>query len=131
LRPRKSEKRSIVGSRPAEPWASCAAYKTAFSLLEEDMPPKHRLMLVVHYHAPARTVTARQLAALVGYAHYGAVNMQYGTLARGVCEILGQRLKYHVLVLVEFRAPASGPDRDLRWIMRPEVARALEELQWV
>lgn len=112
-------------------FATPEAYKAAFSILEEEMPVKHRLMLELHYHAPKRTVTARSLAESVGYAHYGAVNLQYGTLARKVCEILGQQLKYHVLVLVEFVVPEIGTDRDLRWIMRPEVARALEELQWV
>lgn len=88
-------------------------------------------MLAEHYHAPRRTVTARSLAASVGYAHFGAVNLQYGTLSRKVCEVLGLRLEYHVLVLVEFVAPTGKAGSELLWVMRPEVAEALEALQWV
>jgi len=107
------------------------AYKTALSLLEGEMPPRHRQMLEVHYRAPGRRLTARRLAEKVGYASFGAVNLQYGILARKICDILGLRLKYHVLVLAEFVTPKSGLDRELLWVMRPELARALEELRWV
>jgi hypothetical protein len=111
--------------------ATPEAYKAALSLLEGGMPPRHRLMLEAHYRAPKRTVTARSLAANVGYSNYNAVNLQYGTLARKICDILGQRLRYHVLILAEFAVPETGFDRELLWIMRPELAQALEELRWV
>jgi hypothetical protein len=111
--------------------ATPEGYKTALSLLEGEMPLKHRLILESHYHAPARTVTARSLAKSVGYSRYNAVNLQYGTLARKICDILGQRLRYHVLILAEFVIPETGLDRELLWIMRPELAQALEELHWV
>jgi hypothetical protein len=111
--------------------ATCAAYKTALSLLEQNMPVKHRLMLEAHYRAPAHTITARSLAWSVGYAHYGAVNLQYGILARKICEILGQRLKYHVLIVAEFVSPEDDPRGEILWVMRPKLVRALEELGWV
>jgi hypothetical protein len=88
-------------------------------------------MLTAHYHAPGRTVTARSLATSVGYGHYGAANLQYGTLGRKICEILGLHLEYHVLVIVEFVASERVRDSELLWVMRPEVAEALEALQWV
>ena len=103
----------------------------ALSLLEQDMPAKHRLLLEEHYRAPAHTVTARSLAWSVGYAHYGAVNLQYGILARKICEILGQQLKYHVLIVAEFVSPVDDPRGEILWVMRPELAKALEELGWV
>jgi hypothetical protein len=114
-----------------KPIATSEGYKAALSLLEGEMPLKHRLMLEAHYRAPARTVTARSLAKSVGYSNYNAVNLQYGTLARQMCDILGQRLRYHVLILAEFVVPETGLDRELLWIMRPELAQALEELRWV
>lgn len=117
--------------RKRERLATAEGYKVALSLLEEDMPPRHRLMLEAHYNAPRRTVTARSLAAAVGYSHYGSVNLQYGTLGRKVCEILGLHLRYHVLALVEFIMPERGKGTELFWVMRPEVSKALEELEWV
>lgn len=109
--------------------ATREAYKAALSLLERDMPARHRLLLEAHYRAPGRTMTARSLAHRVGYAHYGAVNLQYGTLARRICEILGQRLEFHVLIVAELVLPEDGGE--LLWVMRPELAGALEEMGWV
>ena len=121
----------MPAKKRCEPLATTEAYKAALSLLEEAMPPRHRLMLAVHYSAPMRAVTARNLAAAVGYSHYGTANLQYGTLGRRICEILGLHLKYHVLVLAEFVMPQHGEDTELLWVMRPEVSQALEELKWV
>jgi hypothetical protein len=111
--------------------ATFKEYKAALSLLEDEMPPRHRLLLEVHYRAPGRRLTARKLAEQVGYASFGAVNLQYGTLARKICDILGLRLRYHVLILAKFVTPKTGLDREILWVMRPELARALEELRWV
>lgn len=114
-----------------DPIATAESYKAALSLLEDGMPHKHRLMLEAHYRAPGRRLTARKLAEKVGYANFGAVNLQYGTLARKICDILGLRLEYHVLVLAKFVTPKTGLDREVLWVMRPELAQALEELRWV
>lgn len=111
--------------------AAKIAYRAALELLESTLPEKHRLLLVRHYEAPKRIITARQLAAKVGYPSYGTVNLQYGTLARRVCEILGQRHRFHVLALATFLPGTPESDGELRWVMKPEVARALEELGWV
>jgi hypothetical protein len=120
-----------VESHRKKPLATRQAYKTALSLLEGEMPPRHRLLLEMHYRAPGRAITARRLAGKVGYASFGAVNLQYGTLARKICDILGLRFEYHVSVVAEFVTPKTGWDREILWVMRPELARALEELGWV
>jgi hypothetical protein len=113
------------------PLVTCAAFKAALAMLEHDMPPKHRLLLEAHYRAPRHTVTARSLARGVGYANYNAVNLQYGTLARKICDILGHRLEYHVLIVAKFVQPKNEPDGEILWVMRPALARALEEMEWV
>ena len=100
-------------------------------MLDETLPPKHRRMLASHYNAPRRTVTARSLAAAVGYPNFNSINLQYGTLARKICEILGLRLEFHVSVLAVFVTPEPEEGAELLWVMRPELSRALEELQWV
>lgn len=38
-------------------------------------------MLRIHYHAPERTITAKQLARAVGFNSYAVANAQYGRLA--------------------------------------------------
>lgn len=48
-------------------------------------------MLRLHYHAAERTVTAKELADLVGYTSYSVVNAQYGRLAR----LVGEQLDYN------------------------------------
>lgn len=85
-------------------------------------------MLRVHYHAAERTVTAKELADLVGYTSYSVVNAQYGRLAR----LVGEQLDYNpeperlgTLVRFEKRQDVW------HWLMRPEVAEALERIGWV
>jgi hypothetical protein len=121
----------MAAKKRYKPLAPAEAYKAALSMLDEALPPKHRRMLVEHYNAPGRTVTARSLAAAVGYPNFNSVNLQYGTLARRICEILGLRLEFHVTVLAVFVTPDSEYGTELLWVMRPELSRALEELQWV
>ncbi|MES1243099.1 MAG: HNH endonuclease, partial [Acidobacteriota bacterium] len=88
-----------------KPLANAEAYKAVLSMLDETLPPRHRRMLESHYNAPRHTVTARSLAAAVGYPNFNSVNLQYGTLARKICEILGLRLEFHVSVLAVFVTP--------------------------
>jgi hypothetical protein len=102
------------------------AYAYAFAGLEPTLPAEHRAMLRVHYAASERALTAAEIAAAVGYAGYRSVNLQYGRLAKRVCGLLEHNPEFYVLILVTFRA--GGTNGHLKWIMRPEVARALEEL---
>ena len=71
---------------------------------------------------------AVRLAALVGESSYQVVNAQYGRLAR----LVGQQLDYNpeperLGTLVRF----EKRDDEWHWLMRPEVAEALERLGWV
>ncbi|HUY33445.1 MAG TPA: HNH endonuclease [Pirellulales bacterium] len=85
-------------------------------------------MLRLHYHAPARTMTASQMARAIGYNHYSIANSQYGRLGR----LVGNELAYNptherlgTLVTFEKR------EGQWHWLMRAEVAKALELLGWV
>lgn len=100
----------------------------AFLAVEPELTVKQRAMLRAHYHAPARCVTATELAAAVGYASMGGANLQYGILARMVRDVLDfpRGRVVHLYSLATFI-------KGKHWIfvMRPEVAAALERLGWV
>lgn len=102
-------------------------YVAAFCVVS-NITDQHIQMLRVHYHAPERTVTAKQLAELVGYSSYLVVNAQYGRLAR----LVGEQLDYNpdpqrLGTLVRF----DKRHDEWHWLMRTEVAEALERLGWV
>lgn len=85
-------------------------------------------MLQAHYNAPLRAVTATQMAKSLGYAHYSIANAHYGRLGR----IVGDQLAYNPMkerlgTLVTFQKR----DDEWHWIMRPQVAEALEMLHLV
>lgn len=63
----------------------------------------------------------------MGYATFGGANLHYGTLGRLVGELLGWHPETALYVLVEF----DKPHREWWWIMRPQVAEAIEEVGWV
>jgi putative restriction endonuclease len=102
-------------------------YVAAFRAVS-NITDRHIQMLRVHYNAPDRTVTAKQLAELVGYNSYSVVNAQYGRLAR----LIGEQLDYNpeperLGTLVRF----DNRHDEWHWVMRAEVAEALERLGWV
>lgn len=105
------------------------AYTYALVTLEPSLPVKHRALLIAHYDAPEHTLTAAQLARAVGYPSFSAVNLQYGTLAKRMCGLLGRSPKYYVSILATFKV--GGAEGHLNWVMRPEVVQALERLEWV
>lgn len=108
---------------------SAQDYVRAFRVIEAEMTPKQRAMLLAHYQAPGRSITATQLAWKVGYQSMGGANLQYGILARMVRDVLdfpqGRGL-VHLYSLCTFIKAEH-------WIfvMRPQVARALELLEWL
>lgn len=102
-------------------------YAAAFRALT-GLTDRHFQLLRLHYQAPERTVTARQLAELVGYTSYSVANAQYGRLAR----LVGEQLDYspepeRLGTLVTF----DKRHGEWHWLMRPQVAEALESLGWV
>lgn len=85
-------------------------------------------MLRIHFCAPQRTVTAAELARSVGYPHHSFANSQYGRLGR----LIGEQLDFNpTKERVGSLATFEWRDRQWHWIMRPEVANALEQLGWV
>ena len=90
--------------------------------------------LQTHYHAPDKTLTATQMAKAMGYYSFKGANLHYGKLGK----IVGKALDWDtatekeaqgapgIFVLSEFKKPG----KEWFWIMRPEVAQALETLRW-
>lgn len=112
--------KSVAAPSPRE-------YVTAFQEIGPLTAAQMR-MLRIHYHAPESRITATQLASELGYGHYAFANRLYGALSRLMGEKLGYRpdpVYMGTMVLFEKR---SGK---WHWIMRPEVAEALEALGWV
>lgn len=82
----------------------------------------------LHYNAPERTISATQMAHAAGYSHYSIANSQYGRLGRLVGDQLEyNRMKERLGALVTFQKRQG----EWHWIMRPQVAEALEQLGWV
>lgn len=108
-------------------------YKRALVQLARNMPHKHRDMLIQHYRAPERRVTASKLAAKVGYKNHSAVNLQYGILGEKLASLMGWRRpsdSQASYALASFIAP-SHSGHEWIWAMHPNLARAIEELRWV
>ena len=102
-------------------------YVTAFLALP-NMTDRQLQMLRLHYAALQRTVTATRLAELMGWASYTVANAQYGRLAGLVGIQIGYNPESERLgTLVRFEMRRG----EWNWLMRPEVAKALEQLGWV
>lgn len=88
-------------------------------------------MLGIHHASPKRTITAVRMAKALGYSHHGPVCNSYGSLGQA----LGRELRWkpgdHVGHGVARLAVLEKHHGIWRWIMRPEVAAAIEELGWV
>lgn len=110
------------GAAPS-PQQYIAAFRTGSDLTES-----HIQMMRIHYYAPERTITATQLARAVGFNGYPVANSQYGRLGR----LVGEQLDYNPMqerlgTLITFDKRWG----EWHWIMRPQVAQALESLGWV
>jgi hypothetical protein len=111
---------------------SSQQYREAFAAIRDQIHVNQLLMLQRHYHAPGRTVTARRLAEAVGYAGHGGTGLQYGGLAKRLCEALQVQMEEEqVYILAMFTRDPDVEGGELQFIMRPQVARALEALGWV
>lgn len=116
----------MAGSRIA-PVPSIQQYVAAFQRVG-NLTDHQTQMLRTHYYAPERTITATEMARAMGYKRYSPANSQYGRLGR----LLGEQLDYNPMqerlgTLVTF----DKRQDEWHWIMRPEVAQALERLGWV
>jgi hypothetical protein len=110
---------------------SSGEYTRALTTILPELNDGQRRCLWEHCRAPGRTITARQLAAAVGYAEYRAVNLQYGGLASRLCKELNVTINGDALFVLAFFA--HDPDfegGEGLLVMRPQMARALELLGW-
>lgn len=92
-------------------------------------------LLLSQYWAPAKTVTATQLASLVRIkGGYRVVNRIYGGCGHRFCKWLGTKPDVHGLEKNRWWSIWSiGFSTSTRflWQMHPEVSEALERLGWV
>ena len=99
-------------------------FRKAFQKIRPRLGDHYRKMLQANYSATNQTISATQMAKVLGYQDYrGACN--YGTLAKMMCKELGypkDHVRVHLLVRV------TRPSDEWLWTMRPQVAKALEEL---
>lgn len=111
-------------------FADAERYAMAIKGALREAPHKHQELLVAHLLAPGHAQTYGQLAKAVGYAHYGSVNLQYGTLARRVAERLGIFERppegFWGIVLVDWTGDYDPSGTQFR--LRPEVVKALRSL---
>lgn len=100
---------------------------------------KYGELLKAQHESEGHTTTATLMAEAVGYANYNAVNLQYGTMARVVAEYLGylppRRANGERMWWCTLSDGNQGSDATIdghfEFVMRPELAAALEELHWV
>lgn len=113
-------------------------FKAAMTRLSQDKSKQVEngfAMLRAHYNAEDRAISPEELALSVRMKGHRAGNTHYGAFAHRLCKLLG------------YEPPETGKDHDARWtyllatypgdtnarghglwILRPEVAQALEEL---
>ncbi len=94
-------------------------------------------MLKAHYRSPGRLISATRLslAADMGYSGVEAGNSQYGKFAHDIADLIGHKPEESYPdgnpVWTYTMCDAHGlKDRygHFQWILRPEVAKAMEEL---
>jgi hypothetical protein len=107
-------------------------YRQALASIRDQMTVNQLLMLQRHYYAPGRTTTARRLATAVQFQDHRGVNLQYGSLAKKVCDALHVEVNGDaVFVLATFVHDPDIDNGECQFVMRVQVARALELLGWV
>lgn len=120
-----------MGTKSApEKVPSVKEYVSAFQKIESRMTEKQKKMLIEHYNSNCHVTTATDLALLVGYNSHSAGNSQYGALGSMVAQELGLG-KLGVITLVLMIAPDNYSTKEWLWVMRENVAKALEQLGWV
>jgi 5-methylcytosine-specific restriction enzyme A len=113
---------------------SVEEYVEGLRAIESHMNELQRRLLVEQYHAPERSVTGKQLASLAGLKSWSPVNSQYGRLGHMFCDATGHEpdrrrgggSRWWAMWSLGY--PTS---KGFVWEMLPEVAEALERLDWV
>ncbi len=114
---------------------SAKDYIPVLEIARDRMRPVHYEMLRAQYAAPERTVTAGQLAQLLGYDHYQPINRWYGGLGRLLAEVGLAKLKETQVRHIDgspawfsYLSSGRGSPEGYLWTMYPGLAQALEEL---
>ena len=115
---------------PPERVPSVADYISAFRLVEKKINPNQRKILQLHYYSDCRTTTATDTAIAMGFKDHRAANMQYGKLGSLVSQALGLG-SLGVITLVLMIPPNHVANEEWLWVMRSNVAEALEKIKWV
>ena len=86
---------------------------------------KQKKFLQAHYRAVGRVATTTNLKVAAGYKSYGAVNLQYGGLAKRIAKILKRSVHpVRVCLLVDFVPRKQLSNEHCILHMRPAFARA-------
>ena len=117
-------------SKSPEYVRSVEEYKAAFEMIQDEMTQKQHEMLTEHYKSSCHITTATDLAAAVEYSGAGGTKLQYGRLGSMVSNALGLG-PLGVITLALMVPPNGFAVREWLWVMRANVAQALEELGWV
>lgn len=106
-----------------------AVQRYVYALEAASLTERQRSILRVHYWSPERTMTAEEAGNGLGGAKYQRINVEYGGLASKVGRFLG----HHSPAQIKLGAIVDLDERGghWHWIMRPQLARALELLGWV
>ena len=92
----------------------------------------YRRLLLTHYRAAGHTMTACQLADAVGFKSYEAVNLHYGTFGAKLAARMRWPVPdgwYQASTFATFEDGAADQPHT-RWVLRPEVVAAVEQLRW-
>ena len=100
---------------------------------------KYLDLLRAQYSSEQHTITATRLAEAVGFENYNAANLQYGSLAHEVADILGYQPPkrangepmWHWTLSSGNEASDDTIDGHYEFVMRTELVAALEEMKWV
>lgn len=117
-------------SKAPELVPSVKEYISAFRMIEKLMTEKQRKMLIENYKSYCHVTTATELALLVGYKDFSAANSQYSRLGSMVSNALDLG-SLGVVTLVLMVPPLENVISEWLWVMRANVAEALERLDWV
>lgn len=126
-------------SEPIPPFiATREEYKRALKRVrdEEHLTSRMLDMLKLQFNAPARTVTATELARTLGSENHGTANLQYGTLGKLIAEALNHIPCKRADGTHRYWTALSTGDSEqddgehFRFVMRTELAQALQEMRW-
>ena len=116
---------------------SSSEYVSGLSAIQSRMSELQHRLLQEQYHALNRTVTATQLAELLGMkSGRGTINLMYGRLGRLFCEATGLEPSQREIGTHRWWSVWSSGYEERKpyqffWEMHSEVSEALEILGWV